>query len=72
MESKTENIDAHVALEQSVSHHDQQAAEQHDTKNGATSSALQQERDLTLQEVFKKHKAVVWWCFYWAMCAVGW
>ncbi|KAH6665860.1 maltose permease [Plectosphaerella plurivora] len=73
MDSKTETTagDANAALEHSISHHDHPVTDNH-TKDGVVSSALQQERDLTLQEVFKKHKIVVWWCFYWAMCAVGW
>ncbi|KAF2185327.1 maltose permease [Zopfia rhizophila CBS 207.26] len=30
------------------------------------------EHTLTLRDVFKYHKPLVWWCFYWAMCAIGW
>lgn len=37
----------------------------------ATNNALM-EHEPSLREIFKKHKAVVWWCFYWAMAAVGW
>ncbi|EEY23479.1 maltose permease [Verticillium alfalfae VaMs.102] len=44
----------------------------HDTKEGMSTSANQQEHELTLKTVFKHHKAVIWWCFYWAMCAIGW
>ncbi|SPO00321.1 related to maltose permease [Cephalotrichum gorgonifer] len=44
----------------------------HDAKDEATASAAQEEHDLTLSHVMGNHKAVVWWCFYWAMCAVGW
>ncbi|RXG50444.1 hypothetical protein VDGE_04820 [Verticillium dahliae] len=43
-----------------------------DTKEGMSTSANQQEHELTLKTVFKHHKAVIWWCFYWAMCAIGW
>lgn len=32
----------------------------------------QLEHDLTLKLVFNRHPALVWWCFYWAMAAVGW
>ncbi|RYP42129.1 hypothetical protein DL767_000494 [Monosporascus sp. MG133] len=32
----------------------------------------QLEHDLTLSVVFRRHTALVWWCFYWAMAAVGW
>lgn len=34
--------------------------------------ADQLEHDLTLADVFRRHKMLVWWCFYWAMAAVGW
>ncbi|KZL72414.1 maltose permease [Colletotrichum tofieldiae] len=51
-------------LEASVSHHD--------AKGAATATTNQQEHDLTVREVFKSHKAIVWWCFYWAMAAIGW
>lgn len=30
------------------------------------------EHRLTLKQVFRGHPALVWWCFYWAMAAVGW
>jgi hypothetical protein len=30
------------------------------------------EHALTVKQVFKNHPAVVWWCFFWAMAAVGW
>ncbi|TDZ67823.1 Major facilitator-type transporter ecdC [Colletotrichum trifolii] len=52
-------------LEPSVSHH-------HDPKSAAVATTNQQEHDLTLREVFKNHKTIVWWCFYWAMAAIGW
>ena len=30
------------------------------------------EHDTTVKQVFHNHPIVVWWCFYWAMAAVGW
>ncbi|UKZ74683.1 hypothetical protein TrVFT333_002353 [Trichoderma virens FT-333] len=30
------------------------------------------EHELTIANICKRHKLVVWWCFYWAMAAVGW
>ncbi|OLN87250.1 General alpha-glucoside permease 4 [Colletotrichum chlorophyti] len=51
-------------LETSVSHHDR--------KGTAVATTNQQELDLTVRDVFKNHKAIVWWCFYWAMAAIGW
>lgn len=61
---KTEGNVPHATRDATVSHHE--------GKDGLTSSAIQQEHDLTLREVFKHHKLIIWWCFYWAMCAVGW
>lgn len=61
---KTEGSVPHATPDATVSHHE--------GKDGLTSSAIQQEHDLTLREVFKNHKLIIWWCFYWAMCAVGW
>ena len=43
-----------------------------DPKSALEASANQLEHELTLKEVFKHHKVLVWWCFYWAMAAVGW
>ena len=61
---KTEGNAPNTQLEATISHHD--------GKDGLTSSALQEEHEITLREVFKKHRLIIWWCFYWAMCAVGW
>ncbi|KAK1848679.1 maltose permease [Colletotrichum chrysophilum] len=52
-------------LEPSVSH-------VHDPKGAAAATTNQQEHDLTVRDVFKNHKIIVWWCFYWAMAAIGW
>lgn len=30
------------------------------------------EHELTFMEVAKNHKMLIWWSFYFAMCAVGW
>jgi hypothetical protein len=61
---KADDTSSHAVMEATVSHHD--------TKEEKTSNALQQEHDLTLRDVFKNHKTIVWWCFFWAMAAVGW
>jgi hypothetical protein len=63
MEKHADDENNHAA-EAVVSHHD--------FKDSLATTALQQEHELTLQEVIKNHKVVVWWCFYWAMCAIGW
>ncbi|KAK1980068.1 maltose permease [Colletotrichum cereale] len=59
-----EKQDISDRLEASVSHQD--------AKEPALATTMQQEHDLTAREVFKNHKAIVWWCFYWAMAAIGW
>lgn len=62
-----EKVDGNViggAVEPTVSHCN--------VKEGVASNAIQQEHDLTLRDVFKNHKSIVWWCFFWAMAAVGW
>ncbi|KAH7368177.1 maltose permease [Plectosphaerella cucumerina] len=61
---KIDGSETNGAVQATVSHHD--------AKETLTSSALQEEHDLTLGEVFKNHKLIVWWCFYWAMAAIGW
>jgi hypothetical protein len=30
------------------------------------------EHQLTFRDVWKYHKAIIGWSFFWAMCAVGW
>lgn len=54
---KSKDIETHP-IEGTISHHDK--------------APVSREQELTLREVFKNHKIIVWWCFYWAMCAVGW
>ncbi len=41
-------------------------------KSAVVAAANQQEHELTLADLFRDHKPVVWWCFFWAMAAVGW
>jgi hypothetical protein len=31
-----------------------------------------QEHQLTFMDVARNHKPLIWWSFYFAMCAVGW
>jgi hypothetical protein len=31
-----------------------------------------QEHQLTFMDVAREHKSLIWWSFYFAMCAVGW
>ena len=30
------------------------------------------EHELTFMDVLKNHKMLIWWSFYFAMCAIGW
>jgi hypothetical protein len=30
------------------------------------------EHQLTFRDVWKNHKAIIGWSFFWAMCAIGW
>ncbi|KAL6890039.1 maltose permease [Trichoderma evansii] len=39
---------------------------------GNDQRARRPEHELTIAEIWKSHKLVIWWCFYWAMAAVGW
>ncbi|KAF5980213.1 maltose permease [Fusarium coicis] len=43
-----------------------------DAKSHAVETDRQAEHELTLKQCFKQHPAVVWWCFYWAIAAIGW
>lgn len=38
----------------------------------AVAPANDQEASVTFLLVWQNHKAVIWWSFYWAMCATGW
>jgi hypothetical protein len=50
------------------------ASDGHDyeLKSAVVAAVNQHEHELTLTDLFRNHKAVVWWCFFWAMAAVGW
>lgn len=41
-------------------------------KSEAARADLRLERELTVRDVFGRHRALVWWCFYWSMAAVAW
>lgn len=41
-------------------------------KSGAIEADELHEHQLTVAHCLKHHKTLVWWIFYWAMCAVGW
>jgi hypothetical protein len=56
---------AHIETASSNNHDD-------DSKSAVVATATQAEHDLTLADLLRNHKLVVWWCFFWAMAAVGW
>jgi hypothetical protein len=37
-----------------------------------SNTANEQEKQITVRDVFAKHPRLAWWIFYWAMAAVGW
>ena len=37
-----------------------------------SNTANEQEKQITVRDVFTKHPRLAWWIFYWAMAAVGW
>lgn len=60
----------------SVTHHEE-AMDASDLKHSITQAegALADnttEHQLTLRVVWKNHPALIGWCFYWSMCAIGW
>ena len=46
--------------------------EQVDSKQDKIAADIELEHELTVRDVLRNHKGLVWWCFYWAMAAVGW
>ena len=32
----------------------------------------EQEHHLTIRDIWKNHKGLMGWSFFWAMCAIGW
>lgn len=43
-----------------------------DEKRNSVAEDARQEHTLTLREVFKNHRPLAGWTFFWALCAVGW
>jgi hypothetical protein len=44
----------------------------HNHKFGLATADIDTVHQLTLGHVWKHHKAIIGWSFFWAMCAVGW
>lgn len=42
------------------------------SRRGSVARDTATEHDLTFIDVLKHHKMLIWWAFYFAMCAVGW
>ncbi|KAF4458226.1 maltose permease [Fusarium albosuccineum] len=58
---------AELALEPKAS-----GAEYMDPKSDVVNAERQAEHDMTLKQVLRQHPALVWWCFYWSIAAIGW
>lgn len=43
-----------------------------DLKTSFAKANIDQEHQLTFRDVWKHHKAIIGWSFFWAMCAIGW
>lgn len=62
---------ADTALEKSsVSHDHVESVKEANTDHAKI--ANEQEKQITIKDVFKNHPRLAWWIFYWAMAAVGW
>jgi hypothetical protein len=42
------------------------------SRRASVAADNEEEHQLTFVDVWKHHKAMIWWSFYFAMCAVGW
>jgi hypothetical protein len=38
----------------------------------SANDANNEEHNMTFSSVWRNHKTVIWWSFYWAMCSTGW
>lgn len=65
-EGKNQMTDVHL---EETDHHDV-APENERRASVAADNVL--EHELTFMDVARNHKMLIWWCFYFAMCAVGW
>ena len=43
-----------------------------DDRRGSVVRDAVTEHELTFMDVARHHKMLIWWSFYFAMCAVGW
>jgi hypothetical protein len=47
-------------------------AAEHQTKQDALGYHRSEEDSMTMTHIWKNHKAIIAWSFYWALCAIGW
>jgi hypothetical protein len=47
-------------------------AVKNDRKSSQVMVDIDTEHQLTFRDVWKNHKPIIGWSFFWAMCAVGW
>jgi hypothetical protein len=45
---------------------------EHQPKQDALGYHRSEEDSLTMTHIWKNHKAIIGWSFYWALCAIGW
>jgi hypothetical protein len=60
---------------QTVDHIEKPAVEgslNNEERRGSIAKDAATEHELTFMDVLKHHKMLIWWSFYFAMCAVGW
>jgi hypothetical protein len=59
-----------------VMDHVERTADAHSFENegrrGSVAKDAVAEHELKFMDVLKHHKMLIWWSFYFAMCAVGW
>lgn len=45
---------------------------ENEERRGSVAADTHAEHELKFMDVLKHHKMLIWWSFYFAMCAVGW
>lgn len=59
-----------------IIHHVEKTADvgsfENEIRRGSVTKDATAEHELKFMDVLKHHKMLIWWSFYFAMCAVGW
>jgi hypothetical protein len=56
-----------VKVEQNIAVHDEGL-----TKRDEAAIAVAEEHELSIRDVLRHNKRIVWWCFFFSMSAIGW